>query len=93
MLGRVDQHVLGQHRAMDHPGPVRGADRDQQAPPHPRRIPRIDARRERGAYFGEAAESGEPADQVGTPFDARTRIVLPLRLHELWKVGREDLAE
>jgi len=29
VLGGVDHHVLGQDRAVDHPGAVRGAGRDQ----------------------------------------------------------------
>jgi len=86
----VDQHVLGQHRAVDHPGPVRGADRGQQAPPHPRRVARIDSRREGGPYVGEAAETAERADQVDVPPDTRTGVITLPRRHQRREVGEQS---
>ena len=53
-------------------GPVRDAERDQQPPPHPRRVARVDARRERGTDLGEA-DSRKPSRVAPDQVDVSVR--------------------
>ena len=86
MLGGVDHHVLGQHGAVDDAGPVRRADRDQESPPHPGRVPGVDAAGKRGPDLPERPESVEPLKHAGLALGARARITLSPRLD---KPGKE----
>ena len=75
MADRMDQHVLRQHGAVDDTGPVGGADRDKQPPPHPCPVPRIDAAPERGPHVRKADETIERADHVPLPLGSGPRIL------------------
>ena len=91
VLGRLDQHVLGKHRAVDDAGPVRDAERDQQPPPHPRGVARIDPAGEGRPHVGEAGESVERARSGCRA--ARCRFAescTPLRLHEPREVRQQN---
>ena len=76
VLAGVDEHVLGQHRAVHDARAVREAERDQQPPPHPGDVARVDPAGVRGAHLGEAVEAVEAAERVGAPLGARCRVTV-----------------
>src|SRR6266702_2207072 len=88
-VSSVMQDVASQMSVSGPAGPVRGTDRDEQPPPHPRGVARIDAAGKRGPDPGQAAEAVQLLDQVAVALGARARVKHPPGPGEPGEVGAE----
>ena len=70
--------LVWQYRPVDHARAVGKAERDQQPPPDPGGVPRIQPVRVGAADVGEADEAVEPVQDAGVADGTGGRIALPL---------------
>ncbi len=85
----MDEHVLRQHGAVDHAGPVGVAQRDEQAAPHPRAVPRVEAVGVGCPHLGQAVEAGGQLGHVAASDRAGRVIAMPEGLDQARRIGLE----
>jgi hypothetical protein len=68
---------------------MREAERDEQAPPHPGRVARVEPVRVGGVDLGQRVEALERVDGVGTALDPCGGVAVPERLDQARHVRQE----